>query len=56
MNEEGSVGIVTGHGLNNRMIRVQFLVGGGNFFVRHHTQTGCEPTQPLIPGTKAAGA
>jgi len=35
-----SVDIVTGYGLENRMIEVRFLAGAGNFSLRHHVQTG----------------
>jgi hypothetical protein len=37
---DSSVGIVTGYGLDDWMIRVRFPAGAGNFSLRHHVQTG----------------
>jgi hypothetical protein len=49
MSQDSSAGIMTGYGLDNQ-IRVQFLVGAGNFSLQHHVQTGsgAHPTPPPI--------
>jgi hypothetical protein len=59
-----SVGIATGYGLYDRMIRVRFPAGAGNFSLRHRVQTGSGPHPASYPlgaggfflGGKAAGA
>jgi hypothetical protein len=61
---DSSVGIATSYGLDDRMIGVRFSAGAGNFFLRHHVQTGSgkhEASYPTgrrdsFPGVKAAGA
>jgi hypothetical protein len=40
MSRDSSVGIVTGYGLDNRMIGVRLPEEAGNFSLRHHYQTG----------------
>jgi hypothetical protein len=35
-----SVGIATGYRLNDRVKKVRFLAGAGNFSLHHHIQTG----------------
>jgi hypothetical protein len=64
-NLDGSVGIATGYGLDDRMIDVRFPGGGpGNFSFRHHVQTGSGAypasypmgTRGSFPGDKAAEA
>jgi hypothetical protein len=41
MSRDGSVGIATDYGLNDRMIGVRFPAGAGNFPLHHRVQTGC---------------
>jgi hypothetical protein len=55
--------MVTGYGLDDRMIGVRFPVGAGNFSLRHNVQTGSgayPASYPMgtggpFPGGKAAG-
>jgi hypothetical protein len=62
--QDGSVGIGTGYGLDDRIIGVRFTAGAGNFSLRHRIQTDSEahPTSyPMgrggsFPGGRAAGA
>jgi hypothetical protein len=58
-----SVSIANGYGLDNRMIRVQFLAGARNFSLPHYVQTssGAQPasypvgTRGSFPQSKVAG-
>jgi hypothetical protein len=60
---DGSVGIALGYGLDDRVSRVQFPAGAGNFSLHHriHNGSGAHPTScPMgtrgsFPGGKAAG-
>jgi hypothetical protein len=62
MSRDSTVGIVTGYGLDDRVIGVRFQVGAGNFF-RHCVQTssGAHPDSYLMGsrgsfrGSRAAG-
>jgi hypothetical protein len=59
-NRDSSVSIVTGYGLDDRMIRVRFPAGAGNLSFRHHVQigSGAHPSSyPMgsFPGGKAGG-
>jgi hypothetical protein len=59
---DSSVGIALGYGLDDRGSRVRFLVGAGNFSLRHHVQNGSGDhpasypmgTRGSFPGGKAA--
>jgi hypothetical protein len=61
---DSSVGVVTGYGMDDRMVGVRFLAVAGNFSIHHRVQTG-SGAQPAsytmgsgssFPGSKAAGA
>jgi hypothetical protein len=43
------LGIVTGYGLNDRMIGVRFPTGDGNFSLHHRIQTGSGAHPPSYP-------
>jgi len=43
-----TVGIATGYGLDDRMIRVRFPVGAGNFYFYTVFRPALGPTQPPI--------
>jgi hypothetical protein len=61
---DSSVGIATGYGLDDRMIRVRFPAGAGNFSLLYRVQTGSGDhstyypmcTRGSFPGGKTAGA
>jgi hypothetical protein len=60
---DSSVGIALGYGLDDRVSRVRFLAGAGNFSLHHRVQngSGAHPasysmsTRGSFPGGKAAG-
>jgi hypothetical protein len=60
---DSSVGIALGYGLDDRVSRVRFQAGTGNFSVHHHDQNGSGAhsasypvgTRGSFPGGKAAG-
>jgi hypothetical protein len=62
--EDSSVGIALGYGLDDRGSRVRFPAGAGNFSLHHRVQndTGAHPasypmgTRVSFPGIKSAGA
>jgi hypothetical protein len=61
MSQDSSVGIATGYGLDDRMMRVRFLAGAGNFSLHHRGPEACPASYPMgtegaFPGGKAAGA
>jgi hypothetical protein len=64
MSLDSSVGIATAYGMDDRMIRVRFAVGAGNFSRHHRVQTGSgahPASYPMgtggsFPGIKAVGA
>jgi hypothetical protein len=61
---DGSVGIATGYGLDDRGSEIGFPVGARNFSLHHRVQTGSEvhpascplDTGGSFPGRKVAGA
>jgi hypothetical protein len=63
MSRDSSVGIVTRYGLDDRMIRIRFPAGDGNFSLPHHVQSGCGAhpgpsqmgTRGSFPGVKWPG-
>jgi hypothetical protein len=55
MSRDGSVGIATGYGLDDRMVRVRFSAGAGNFSLYHRVQTVSGAHPAFHPMRKAAG-
>jgi hypothetical protein len=49
-----SVSIATGYELDDRMIGVRTPVGAGNFYLRHHVQTGSRAHR-LVSGALSLG-